>query len=122
MKQKTLAIAISLAMLTGIASLDVIAGKGAGGSSGRSGGGMPGMGGMGGSSGMSGMGGGSGMSGMGGMSGGSGMSGMGSGSGMSGMGGGEYKGQGIDAQSRERHRIGEKEGVGERVREADQAR
>lgn len=116
MKQKALVIALATMLVTGFASLEVVAGKGGGGGAG--GGGMPGMGGSGMSKG-SGAGPGSsgvreGMSGMGGST----SKGQG---GMSGMGGNAYEGQGVDRQSMERHRVGEKDDVGVRSRSADQA-
>ena len=123
MKQKTLAIALSSALLTGLASLDAVAGKGGGGggaSSGRSGGG--GMSGMGG--GMQGMGGGmsKGAGSGGSMKGTSGMGGMKGSGGMSGMGDGGSMGKAAGTQSSERHRIGEKDDMGVRTRDAYQAR
>jgi hypothetical protein len=105
MKDKTLVIAITAALVTGLASFDAVAGKGGGGGGGGSGGGgMPSMGNMGG----------------GGMSKGPGTAPVSGMQGMSGKGGNEYKGQGIDSQSRERIRIGEKD-EGVRTRSADQA-
>ena len=110
MKTRNIAIALSVALLAGLATLDAVAGKG--GAGGGMGGGMPGM-----SGGLS--------------------KGVGSGGGLQdpvGMGGTKGTGgasgpsQGVstrnygEIQPRERVRTGERDDLGVRTREADQAR
>jgi hypothetical protein len=110
MKTRNIAIALSVALLAGLASLDAVAGKG--GAGGGMGGGMPGM-----SGGLS--------------------KGVGSGGGLQdparmggtkGAGGASGPSQGVstrnygEIQPRERVRTGEKDDLGVRAREADLAR
>ncbi len=116
MRTKTLAIALSAVLATGLAAQDALAGKGGGGGGGgghSGGGGMPGMD-MG--RGMP-RGGGSGST----MPGSGGTGGMGRGADMPGQGGSAYKGQGVDAKARETYRLGEDQGKGEleRIRKGD---
>ena len=116
MRTKTLAIALTAALATGLAAQDALAGKGGGGGGGgghSGGGGMPGMD-MG--RGMP-RGGGSGSS----MPRSGGMGGMGRGADIPGQGGSAYKGQGVDAKARETYRLGEDQGKGEleRIRKGD---
>jgi hypothetical protein len=108
MKQQHLIIALFAALSLGITSADIIAGKGGGGAgSGRSGGGMPGMGMSGDMS--KGVGAGGGMKGA-------------KGAGTPGVERGVTKGKADDSPFLERHRVGEKDDVGVRTREADMAR
>ena len=115
MRTKTLAIALSAVLATGLAAHDALAGKGVGGGGGgghSGGGGMPGVdmgrgmprgGGSGGTMPRSGSG------------------GLGQGADMPGQGGSAYKGQGVDAKARETYRLGEDQGKGEleRIRKGD---
>jgi len=114
MRTKTLAIALSAVLATGLAAHDALAGKGGGGGGGghSGGGGMPGVdmgrgmprgGGSGGTMPRSGSG------------------GLGQGADMPGQGGSAYRGQGVDAKARETYRLGEDQGKGEleRIRKGD---
>lgn len=110
MKPRNIAIALSVSLLTGLASLDAVAGKG--GAGGGMGGGMPGM-----SGGLS-KGAGSG----GGPQDPVGMGGTKGAGGASGPSQGVSKGDYGETQPRERVRTGERDDLGVRTREADQAR
>ena len=103
MKSKNIAIPLAVALLTGLASLDAVAGKGG------AGGGMPGTGGA-----LSkGAGSGGGLKGPGGMGGTQGAGGM------SGSSQGVSKGDYGETKPRERVRTGERDDLGVRTREAD---
>jgi hypothetical protein len=110
MKSKNIAIPLAVALLTGLASLDAVAGKG--GAGGGTGGGMPGM-----SGGLS-----KGTSSGGGLQDPVGMGGTKGASGASRPSQGVSKGDYGETKPRERVRTGEKDDLGVRTREADQAR